>query len=64
MAIVNTVHGEKFEIVPGRSVIEYRNGFPNDARAFATAYDRDQYVRRQRELARRMTATSLCYELA
>jgi len=60
---VTTVHGTKFDVVPGKTVIVYRNGFCNDVKHFESTYDRDQFVQREKVHNRSLMATSHHYKV-
>lgn len=58
---ITTVHGKTVTVVPGRTVVEYRNGFCNDVRIFPSTQARDSHLSIKRDAARSYMATSYSY---
>lgn len=59
---ITTVHQKTVTVVPGRTAVEYRNGFCNDVRVFGSEQERNSWISIKRDMARNYRATSHSYE--
>ena len=58
---ITTVHGKTVIVVPGRTAVEYRNGFCNDVRVFPSTQARDLWISTKRGAAQAYRVTSGSY---